>query len=166
MQKVFSRKALLLLLAVALTSCAAGISKQVRNQVTYFGPFADVQQAPQKYAGETMLWGGKVIETRVKNNTTEIVVLQLALDRWDRPQGDDQSQGRFIVRSAQFLDPALYPPGILITVAGHLQGSERRSIGEMPYAYPVIDPIEIKKWASATQPASRFHFGIGIGAHF
>ena len=140
---------------------------QVRNQVTYFGPFAAVQQAPQKYIGETVLWGGRVIEIQVKkNNATEIVVLQMPLNRWDQPQDDDQSQGRFLVHSAQFLDPALYPPGILITVAGRLQGSESRPIGEMPYTYPVIDPIEIKKWASATQPASRFHFGIGIGARF
>ena len=166
MQKRPGYCALLLGLFIALTGCAAGISEQVRNQVTYFGPFAAVQQAPQKYIGETVLWGGRVIETRVKDNATEIVVLQMALNRWDQPQDDDQSQGRFVVHSAQFLDPAIYPPGILITVAGRLQGSENRRIGEMPYTYPVIDPIEIKKWATATQPASRFHFGIGIGAHF
>jgi outer membrane lipoprotein len=166
MQKRLGCSVLFFGLVMALTGCAAGISAPVRNQVTYFGPFATVQQAPQKYIGETVLWGGRVIETRVKNNATEIMVLQMALNRWDRPLDDDQSQGRFVIHSARFLDPALYPPGILITVAGRLQGSESRPIGEMPYTYPVIDPIEIKRWATATQPASRFHFGIGIGARF
>ncbi len=166
MQTGFGRTLVLLSLVLGLISCAGGISQQARDQITYVGPFTDVQREPLKYQGQTMLLGGKVIETSTRAGTTEMVVLQLEIGNRDRPRDNDQSQGRFLVRSAQFIDPAIFPPGTLITVAGRLQGSESRLIGEMSYAYPVIDILEIKKWPPNSDPSPRFHFGIGIGTHF
>jgi outer membrane lipoprotein len=166
MYNVYGRGVQLLLLLFILASCAGGISEKARAQITFAGSFTDVQQSPEKYRGQTMLLGGKVIETQVKEGVTDIVVLQLELASYDRPRDDDQSLGRFLIRSTRFLDPALYPPATLITVVGRLQGSEDRSIGQMPYTYPVIDPTEIKKWPAGVDPSPRFHFGIGIGTHF
>jgi outer membrane lipoprotein len=159
-------KALIFWLALILTACGGGISQQARDQVTYTGPFAEMQQAPVKYRGAVVLLGGKVIETLAKAGATELLVLQLDLGSRDRPQDNDQSQGRFLVRSARFIDPALFPPGTLITVVGRLQGSESRPIGEMPYTYPVIEPAEMKKWPAGSDASPRFHFGIGIGTQF
>jgi len=162
----YGRTVLLLSLIFIIGACAGGISEQARAQITFTGSFSDVLQDPAKYQGETLLWGGKVIETQVKEGVTDIVVLQLALGGYDRPMDDDQSHGRFLIRSSQFLDPALYPPATLVTVVGRLQGTERKPIGQMLYVYPVIDPIEIKKWPAGVNPSPRFHFGIGIGTHF
>lgn len=156
----------LLGVAMLTMACAGGISNQARSQVNNFVPFADVQQSPDQYQGDTVIWGGKVIETQVKGDATEITVLQLELGNQDSPQDNDQSKGRFLIRSALFLDPALYPQGTLLTVVGRLQGSEKRLIGEMPYDYPVIEPTEIKKWPSGPGTAPRFRFGFGIGTHF
>ena len=166
MQTGLGRTAMFLALAFIISGCAAGISQQAREQVTYSGPFADVQQDPTHYQGQTMLLGGKVIETSTSVGITEMVVLQLEIGSGDRPKDNDISQGRFLVRSAQFVDPAIFPQGTLITVVGRVQGSESRLIGEMPYTYPVIDLIEIKKWLPNSEPSPRFHFGIGIGTHF
>jgi outer membrane lipoprotein len=149
-----------------LTACAGGISKETRSQITYFGSFREVQQAPQKYRGETVMWGGKVIQSRAKDNATELVVLQLGLGSGDRPKDDDQSQGRFLIRSDRFLDPAIYSQGTLITVVGPVKGAEVRTIGEMEYHYPVMDVTEIKKWKPGVDSPPRFHFGIGIGTYF
>jgi outer membrane lipoprotein len=160
------RKAVFFWLVLMLAACGGGISQQSRDQVTYTGPFAEMQQAPAKYRGAMVLLGGKVIETLAKEGATELVLLQLNLGSRDRPQDNDQSQGRFLVRSARFIDPVLFPPGTLITVVGRLQGSESRPIGEMPYAYPVIEPVELKKWPAGADASPRFHFGIGIGTHF
>lgn len=151
---------------LGLTACAGGISKQTQSQITYFGPFDAVQQQPQKYQGETVMWGGRIIETVSSEKASEIVVLQLGLGGQNRPQDDDQSKGRFLIRSNRFLDPALYPQGTLITVVGPLKGTETRPIGQMEYRYPVMDVIEIKKWQPGTDTSPRFHFGIGIGTHF
>ena len=166
MQTGLGRTAVLLPLVLMLISCAGGISQQARDQITYVGPFADVQRDSAKYQGETMLLGGKVIETATRMGASEMVVLQLETGSRDRPKDNDQSQGRFLVRSAQFIDPAIFPLGTLVTVVGRLKGSEVRLIGEMSYAYPVIDIIEIKKWPPNSDPSPRFQFGIGIGTHF
>jgi outer membrane lipoprotein len=166
MHKRYGRSASLLFMIFLCMSCAGGISRQARSQITYFGSFSAVQQEPQKYAGETVLWGGRIIDTQVSNGVTEIAVLQLELGSQDRPQDNDQSHGRFLIRSAQFLDPALYPQGTLITVVGRLEGSENRLIGEMLYSYPAVEPAEIKKWPAGNDSSPRFHFGIGIGTHF
>jgi outer membrane lipoprotein len=157
------RKALFLMLALIITACGGGISQQARDQVTYTGPFAAVQKAPAKYRGAILLLGGKVIKVSTQEGVSELIVLELNLDNQDQPLDNDQSQGRFLVRSARFIDPAIFPPGTLITVVGRLQGSESRLIGEMRYPYPVIEPIETKKWSAGSAANSRFHFGIGIG---
>lgn len=166
MQNILKRTALLLSLILAVASCAAGISRQARDQITYSGPFADVLQNPAKFKGEVMLLGGKVVEALPKEGITELVVLQLETGSQDRPKDNDLSQGRFLIRSGQFIDPALFSQGTLITVVGRLQGVETRPIGEMDYTYPVIDPIEIKKWRPDSYSSPRFHFGVGIGTYF
>jgi outer membrane lipoprotein len=155
-----------LVLIAGLYGCAAGISGQARSQVTFFGSFSELQRHPERYSGETVILGGKIIQVLVQDDATELTVLQLPLDRADRPLDSDQSEGRFLVRAAQFLDPALYPEGARITVVGKLTGSRERPIGSMPYRYPVVAPLEIKKWPGAQDRTPRFHFGIGVGTRF
>jgi|WetSurMetagenome_2_1015567.scaffolds.fasta_scaffold118560_2 outer membrane lipoprotein len=154
------------LAALILMGCATGISSQARSQVTYFGPFNSVQQQPDTHKGEIVMWGGRIIETLNKDGSTELLVLQLDLTDQNFPIDNDKSQGRFMIRSSQFMDPAIYPEGTLVTVVGRIDGSETRPIGEMPYAYPAINVIEIKKWAPGENPTPRVHFGVGIGARF
>jgi outer membrane lipoprotein len=153
-------------LALTLAGCAGGISRQARSQVTYYGPFNSVQQQPESHKGETVMWGGRIIETLNRDNSTELLVLQLQLTDQEFPVDNDKSQGRFIIHSPQFMDPSIYPEGTLITVVGRIEGSETRPIGEMPYVYPIINMIEIKKWAPGENPSPRVHFGVGIGARF
>ena len=166
MLKYYGRTLLPLGLSFVLLSCAAGISQESRSQITYDGPFAEIQRNPAKYTGVVLMLGGKVIETMPGEGATQMLVLQLEVGSRDRPMDNDQSQGRFLARSGQFVDPAIFPPGTLITVVGRLQGSETRRIGEMPYTYPVIEIMEVKKWPPLSDPSPRFHFGIGIGTHF
>ena len=166
MNKRYAQIAIFISLALILTGCAAGISRQARSRITYTGPFNSVQMQPEKYINETVMWGGRVIEINAGNELTEMVVLQLELSNQGYPGESDRSQGRFLVRSFRFMDPAIYPDGTLITLVGKVEGSETRLIGEMPYLYPIVTMIEIKKWNPGEDPSPRFHFGIVIGAHF
>lgn len=152
-------------MAVWVSGCS-GVSKQARSQVTFAGTFAELQADPDQKLGETAMFGGRIIAAQVIDKGTELTVLQLELGSSDRPLNNDQSKGRFIIRSTQFLDPALYPEGTLITVVGKIAGSQERTIGQMPYRYPVIDPLEIKKWPVETDTSPRFHIGIGVGKTF
>ena len=144
--------------------CAAGISNQARSQVTYEGSFSELQKASDDYIGETCLFGGKILENRASTTFSELTVLHLVTDSRDRPKDDEQSQGRYLVQSNQFLDPAIYKKGALLTVVGRLIGKEVRSIGEYKYVYPKLEAIELKVWPETDYyPFPRFHFGIGVG---
>jgi outer membrane lipoprotein len=161
---MISIKSLFLLLVMfSLVSCAIGMSDQARSKVTYFGTFSQLQKQPDKFLEKTVMWGGKIIETRPMAATTELVVLQLALSGRDRPKDDDHSQGRYVARSKEFLDPVIYPKGTLITVIGRFVETEPSMIGEMSYQYPVIEIDEIKKWPHSSRHSPQFHFGIGVG---
>jgi outer membrane lipoprotein len=149
-----------------LLGCAGAISEQARSTVTYTESFRTLQQAPDKATGEIVMLGGKIIEIQPSADQTELTVLQLPLDASQRPADADASEGRFILRSKPFLDPAIYSAGTLITVVGRVQGSQERLIGKMPYRYPVIVPTEIKKWPPRTDGGPGFHFGIGVGTTF
>jgi len=149
------------LLGCFILGCATGISPQARSQVTYHGPFAALQSNPQGYLGQTVLLGGKILEVKATPDFSELAVLQMPLGDGDRPQEADQSQGRFLVRSDKFLDPAIYQKDLRVTVVGQVLGSEPRPIGELTYPYLVLKAKEIKIW----QPGQRFPviFGFGIG---
>lgn len=149
-----------------IVGCATGISQQARSQVTYNGSFAELQAAADEHVGEIVILGGKVIETKSYPTFSEITVLQLPLGKRDRPQDGDRSDGRYLVRSEQFLDPAIYRQGSLLTVVGKLSGGEVRSIGEFQYVYPLLEAIEIKQWPQARKTFQGVHFGIGVGTHF
>jgi len=166
MNKRYASIAVFFCLALILTGCASGISRQARSQVTYNGPFGSVQMEPEAYKDKIVMWGGRIIETRTQSNSTEMVVLQMELTPQGYPRESDRSQGRFLIHSTGFMDPAIYPDGTLVAVVGRIEGAESRLIGEMPYLYPVLNIIEIKKWGPGEDPSPRFHFGIGIGAHF
>ena len=145
-----------------VAACTKGISKQARSRVTYLGTFSALQEKPDDHVGEVVLLGGKIIETNVNSNYSEIAVLQLPLDGGDRPRIEDQSEGRFLIRSEELLDPAVYTEGTAITVVGNIIGSEARKVGEYNYIYPVLKPIEIKLWHKDKGGGPGVHFGIGV----
>jgi outer membrane lipoprotein len=146
--------------------CTAGISKQARSKVTYTGSFSALQKTPDTYKNEVVMLGGKIIETKASSPLSEITVLQLAIDTSDQPVNSDKSEGRFIVQSKQFLDPAIYEKDMLITAVGTLKGSKVLPIGDLEYTYPIVDLIEIKLWPKEIQTQPIIHFGIGIGTTF
>jgi outer membrane lipoprotein len=147
-------------------ACTQGISKQSRSRVTYSGTFAELQQKPDDHAGEVVLIGGKIIQTQVNPAYSEITVLQLPLGGGERPQLEDQSKGRFLIRSEQLLDPAVYTEGTAITVVGQLTGGQSRKVGEFTYLYPVLEPIEIKLWHKDKGGGPSVHFGVSIFKSF
>lgn len=155
------------LMLLLIAGCASGLSPGAKALVTSTDPFSALQAEPDRYMGETVLLGGRILEIAPSPTATELIVLELPLDWQDRPKQRANSQGRFIVQAAEFLDPARYTPGALLTVVGTLGGSETRAIGGFDYRYPRLLATEIKLWpATPDRSSPAFHFGIGVGTHF
>lgn len=149
-----------------LTACAGGITQQNRSLVTYHDTFAQLQKQAGGLIGEVVLFGGKIIAINNHQGGTELAVLQLPLNSRYRPMDNDRSEGRFLIATDQFLDPAIYARGNPITVVGELVAVEERHIGDMPYLYPKLVARELKLWRPHEGMEPRFRFGVGIGASF
>jgi len=51
------------------------------------------------------------------------------------------------------LDPAIFAPKRLVTIAGSLDGNNTRTIGEHPYTYPVVHVEHIYLWPIPSRAA-------------
>jgi outer membrane lipoprotein len=150
-----------------LAGCAHVISKEVLQEVDTSVSFVQVLKDPEVYRGKIVLFGGNVIETQNLSNKTLVVVLQRPLGSRGEPSAGDVSEGRFIIQTPGFLDPAIYSPGRKLTVAGTVAGKEVRPLGEIEYTYPIIEKRELYLWpeeeTASDEPAVRFGVGIGVG---
>ena len=155
---------LVIMLLALSDACTTGVSKQTRSQVTYTGSFSTIQKDPGGHVGSVVMLGGKILETKASSTSSEIALVQLPLGRDGRPKEGDRSEGRFLLRAAQFLDPAIYYKGTLLTVVGRVSGSEVRPVGGSDYAYPVVESIEIKRWPERSQDGPGINLGVGVGS--
>jgi outer membrane lipoprotein len=156
-----------LMALLLLVGCAHVISKETLKEVDRNATFAQVVKDPDAYKGKTVFFGGAIIETENLADKAQVVVLQHPLDRRNRPVAGDVSEGRFIVTTPGFLDPAIYSPGRQITVAGMVVGKEKRPMGEIEYTYPVIEKQGLYLWPverpASAEPRWQFGFGVGTG---
>jgi outer membrane lipoprotein len=138
--------AFVLSLAV-LSGCASyPISENLRNQAEPLS-LTQVKTNPKSTQGVVVIWGGRIINTTNTATGGEIYVLELPLARNERPNyNDTKSTGRFIVMSPEFLDPAAYPRGHLITVAGLTDGVRNERMQNILYRYPVLNIQQIHLW--------------------
>ncbi|EMG36915.1 starvation-inducible outer membrane lipoprotein [Desulfocurvibacter africanus PCS] len=156
--------------ALVLSSCGSRLPKDMRITPTTLADPLQVAERPGAYTNSTVLWGGRIVSLRPGREGTELEVLQFELNSSDRPESSQRTGGRFLVRTPAFLDPALYAPGREVTVAGTLEGSETRPVGERPYVYPVVASNDVYLWperAPYRDPyydpwGPRFYFGYGV----
>lgn len=151
---------------IFLAGCATTVPREISSKVTYSGGFQELQKSPEKFNGEYIILGGRIVEVKNDPPFSNMIVLQFPLDTDHKPQMNGPSEGRFLVRSESFLDPAVYSPGTYITAAGTVAGKEILPIGGYTYVYPVIRQEKIWKWDMEKESYPRFHFGIGIGTVF
>lgn len=148
---------------MASTACAPTFTKEALDQVDRTLSFSDLRKDVERNQGKWVMLGGVVIETKNSAQGSTIEILQRPLDRQGRPRETDETEGRFIVESTEFLDGAVYHAGKRISLIGQVRGQEIRPLGEMNYRYPVIVSRELRLWEPGTGP--RFSFSLGIGAY-
>jgi outer membrane lipoprotein len=139
--------------------CTPVISPQLMDQVDRALGYRAIAADPAGARGKTVLLGGTIVQTVPKPGLTEIDVVQKSLDSSGAPRLTDRSEGRFLVVSEQFLDPAVYSPGRDITVAGEVLDPQTHRIGEIDYRYPVIHAIELRLWRPLGPPDYPYPYG-------
>jgi len=96
--------------------------------------------------GQDVRWGGEVVKVSNRQEDSVIETVQFSLNASGRPVRTDQSGGRFRIRIPGFIDPAIYTSGRLVTAVGQFKEVEQDSIGEHPYAFPVLEARHLHLW--------------------
>lgn len=135
----------LALLLFGLAGCAT-TPEPLRDVPEGFPSPDAVRADPERYAEETVRWGGRIVDIENAAGETRMMVLARTLDGRGRP-GDGDGGGRFLARFDGFLDPAEYGPGREVTVVGEVAGVATREVGEYPYRYPVVAARRHVLWA-------------------
>lgn len=141
-------------LVFLLSACTPVISPQLMDQVDREVSYRSLASRPDEFKGKIVLLGGTIVQTVPKPRETEIEVVQKQTSSNGEPHLTDRSEGRYLVRVDRFLDPAIYRSGRDITVAGEVQGSEVRRLGEIDYRYPVILASELYLWKRSAAPSA------------
>jgi outer membrane lipoprotein len=132
-----------LLCCCTLIGCSHTVSREFRQKVIVPVDFRELVEQGEAYKGERVILGGHVLEVLNEPGGTLLNVLQAPLDSQGKPKSSDLSEGRFLVRTARFLDPEIFSQGRRITVGGRVVGVQTRPTGKGSYQYPVIEAEEL-----------------------
>jgi outer membrane lipoprotein len=129
-----------------LLSACVGLPASVREvpvaDITYPQAIRDLNQ----YKDISVRWGGVIIDVDNEENFTLVQVLSYPLNYQGRPQLSKSAEGRFVIKSTEFLDPAVYAKDREITVAGKLDGDIQRMIGKKTVLLPLLASRALYLW--------------------
>ena len=156
---------LLLLLAAVIVSsagCARTFPSEIMDKVDKNISFANLSKDPEIYKGKWMMLAGIIVSTRTeKDGSTTIEIAQKPVDSDGRPRQTDETGGRFIAISKQFLDPVVYQGGREITIVGQVIGDMYGKLDDMEYRYPFLEVEALHLWEPYSGPG--FSVGVGVG---
>jgi outer membrane lipoprotein len=158
-----------ILLLFSLTSCATSdlVPTQLQSQVSREISFGDVKADPERFRGRIVVIGGHVLSVKRVKDQTEIEVLQLPLDRSDRPVPNlMNSRGRFLAFSQSELHPATVPPASKVSMVAEVLGSHTVTLDDRTYTYPTFTIKIFKVWPKPPQYARPFPFWDSLGYPF
>ena len=153
----------LVVLISSLAACTPVISKDSLNIVDRRVSFTELRKEPERYVGKNLLLGGGIVGVRNMADGSELELVQFAADESGEITDTAASGGRFIAWSSGFLDPALYRPGLLVTLVGEVRGKKTMPLGNVDYTYPVLAVREMHLWKPEEMTPTLFHFGVGVG---
>lgn len=161
------RYILLAVTAVLLSGCTQIISDQSLRLVDPELSFEELRRAPERYNGRHLMLGGTIVTVRNRSSGAELELAQLKTDGDGNIVDTTSSGGRFLAVSSSLLDPAIYLPGLRVTLVGEVSGKKIMTLDEADYTYPIILINEIHLWTPEEIPSPpSFQFGIGVGTIF
>ena len=133
-------------LASLLLSACAGLPSAVKDVPVVDIPYSQASQNISNYKDASVRWGGVIIDVENEQDSSLVQVLFYPLDSYGRPQLNKPGEGRFVIKSPEFLDPVVYAKDKEVTVAGTLIGDIERTIGKRVVRLPLISATAIYLW--------------------
>lgn len=155
----------LLSICLLLGACS-GLPERVREVPVTDVTYSQASPNLNSYKETSVRWGGVIVDVENEENFTLLQVLSYPLNSYGRPQLNKQTEGRFVIKSAEFLDPAVYAKDKEITVAGTIKGDIERTIGKKTVRLPLISSTAIYLWPVYYRNDPYFGYGYrGYGGY-
>lgn len=138
-------KALIPLLFLILAGCS-NVPVAIKNAPQPDWQLAQIKGKVDLHQGEPVRWGGQVVKVENEEHRSTLHIVQFPLNSFARPDRNRKSEGRFLARTTDFLDPYIYKPGTLLTVAGKISSQETVTIDKKTMTVPVVTIDEIYRW--------------------
>jgi outer membrane lipoprotein len=136
------------------TGCASSqlVPADMENRISRDISFPALKAAPEAFRGRWAVLGGKVLSAKRLKDETQIEILELPLDKTDRPLPTlTGSRGRFLAVQQEFLDPATVPPDTFVSLVGEVMGKTAMPLDDMSYDYPVLQIKTLRLWPEPTR---------------
>jgi outer membrane lipoprotein len=142
---------------ILLLSGCSGLPTVMRDTSYSNTRLSAVKMDISAYQNMSFRWGGTVINVINKKDSSQIQVLYYPISRYGRPLTDRKTEGRFVITSPQFLDPAIFKEGTAITVTGVLSGEIKQQVGEKTLTLPLLTIDNIHIWTDYSQTDDGFY---------
>ena len=128
-----------------LVACS-NLPPAIEDPPAYDLSYQEVIPNIAKFKNAPMRWGGTIVEVENEPSFSAIQILLYPLGSHGRPDLDEPNQGRFVAKSPEFLDPAVYKKDTSITVAGVIEGDTERKVGNKLLRLPLVAAKQIHLW--------------------
>ena len=125
---------------------------------------AEIASQPERYHDAELLWGGKILDVRNLETTTEVQIVAYPMDDAQRPDQRAPTQGRFIIVLPGYVEPLDYPAGRFVTVRGRASGTRVGHVDDHDYVFPLVGDATVHLWpVNFPYERGRVSLGIGVG---
>ncbi|MDD4932967.1 MAG: Slp family lipoprotein [Methylacidiphilaceae bacterium] len=107
---------------LSLGGCAnlSPVPESLRHKAKGQPLLSEIAADPAAYQDRIVLFGGRIIETRLFEKGSVVLLSQRPLSAHDEPLRTAESGGRILIEYEGRLDPEVYSPGKRLTVAGRV----------------------------------------------
>lgn len=158
-------KPYLLAVCLLLNACS-NLPPAIKSPPLFDISYTQAVQDIAHYKDAPVRWGGIIIDVENEQNFSLVQVLYYPLNGDGRPQTEQLNEGRFLIKSPEFLDPAVYTKNTEITVAGMLTGDLERTIGKKVMRLPLIAATNIHLWPVYVYDSYYEGFGYGYNPYY
>ncbi len=155
-------KLCLLTVCLLLSACST-LPTAIKNPPQYDISYTQAIENIGHYKDAPVRWGGMIVGVENEQHFSLVQVLYYPLGSNGQPQMDQSAAGRFVFKSPEFLDPAVYAENTKITVAGTLIGDIERTIGKKVMRLPLISATTLYRWPAYVYDSRYDGFGYGYG---
>jgi outer membrane lipoprotein len=139
-----------------LLSACAHVPTVLQSITASNATLSQVSQNIDYYKGVPIRWGGTIIDVENEIDFTRLQILYYPLNKSAQPQTYQTSEGRFVVITPTFLDPAVYKKNAEVSVTGLIKGVTSIAIGKKTLSVPVVDMQAIYLWPEENKNYSNY----------